>query len=334
MNKCIGWKLIGQDKTEYIQNFNIVKAQWFFAFICNIYYVIETTFLEEHMNSGFKKVFIIVLLISFLSASALLFAQKADFSLNLEAETGTVKVFSHTYRVGPAPANTNFDFVTMGGQEILFPFSRLSAELLIANRHSVTFLYQPLEIATQTVARSAFTIDSVTFAKDSPVDIVYSFPFYRTTYLYDVLKGDDFLGVGAAIQLRNASIRFSGFDGSGDDVRTVSQNLGIVPALAVKGSFALPGNFSAGFEATGIYASSALFNGATFQFEGSILDASVRVGKAFTNGVEVFLNARFLGGSAAGVSQYPDLYWTESQDNETANYLATGSLTLGTRLTL
>ncbi|MCE1206529.1 MAG: hypothetical protein LWX00_03890 [Spirochaetia bacterium] len=286
------------------------------------------------MKFGIKKLIILTLALSFFLAPALLFAQKTAFSVSLEAETGTVKVFSHTYRVGPAPANTNFNFVTMGGQEILFPFSRLSAELLIANRHSVRFLYQPLEIVTQSVARSAFTIDSITFAKDNPVDIVYSFPFYRTTYLYDLLKGENFLGVGAAIQLRNASIRFSGFDGSGNDVRTVSQNLGIVPALAVAGKFGLPGNFYAGFEATGIYASSALFNGATFQFEGSILDASVRVGKSFANGVEAFLNARFLGGSAAGISQYPDQYWTESQDNETANYLATGSLTLGARITL
>ena len=60
-------------------------------------------------------------------------------------------------------------------------------------------------------------------------------------------------------------------------------------------------------------------------------DASARSAVA---GVEAFLNARFLGGSAAGISQYPDQYWTESQDNETANYLATGSLTLGARLTL
>lgn len=290
--------------------------------------------MEDSMKNHCKKLFVFAISLAFFIAPTLLFAQKTAFSVSLEAETGMVKVFSHTYRVGPSPANTTFDFVTMGGQEILFPFSRLSAELLIADRHSIRFLYQPLEIATQSVARSAFTIDSVTFAKDSPVDIVYSFPFYRTTYLFDLLKNDNFLGVGAAIQLRNASIRFNGFDASGHEVRTVSQNLGIVPALAVAGTFSLPGSFFAGFEATGIYASSALFNGANFQFEGSILDASVRVGRRFTNGVEAFLNARFLGGSAAGVSQYPDQYWTESQDNETANYLSTGSLTLGAKLKL
>ncbi|MDH7483607.1 MAG: hypothetical protein QHH01_03180 [Spirochaetales bacterium] len=263
-----------------------------------------------------------------------LVAQTTPLAVNLEAELGAVKVFSHTYRVGPSPANTTFDFVTMGGQEILFPFSRLNVELIAGGRHSIRFLYQPLELATQTVARDNFTIDGVTFAKDTPVDITYSFPFYRATYLYDLLKGSNFFGVGAAIQLRNASIRFSGFDASGNDLRTVSQNLGIVPALAVAGAFSLPAGFFAGFEATGIYASSAFFNGATFQFEGSILDASVRAGRRFASGAEAFINLRFLGGSAAGVSQYPDLYWTESQDNETSNYLATGTLTLGARIGL
>ncbi|MCX7775083.1 MAG: hypothetical protein WHT81_02870 [Rectinemataceae bacterium] len=261
-------------------------------------------------------------------------AAPSPLDVSLEAELGTVKVFSHTYRVGPSPANTEFDFVTMGGQEILFPFSRLSVQMLADGRHSIRFLYQPLELTTQTVARTAFTIDDVTFAAGSPVDIVYSFPFYRVTYLYDLLRGADFLGVGAAVQLRNASIRFSGFDAVGNDVRAVSQNLGIVPALAVAGEFGLPGGFFAGFEATGIYASSALLNGATFQFEGSILDASIRAGRRFQSGAEAFLNFRFLGGSAAGVSQYPDLFWTESQNDETANYLTTGSVTFGARIGL
>lgn len=261
-------------------------------------------------------------------------AAPSSLDVALEAELGTVKIISHTYRVGPSPANTDFDFVAMGGQEILFPFSRLSVELVAGGRHSIRMLYQPLELVTQTVARQSFTIDGVTFAEDTPVDIVYSFPFYRVTYLYDLLRGPNFLGMGAAVQLRNASIRFSGFDAAMNEVRAVSQNLGIVPALAVAGRFDLSGGFFAGFEATGIYASSALFNGATFQFEGSILDASVRAGRRFNSGAEVFLNLRFLGGSAAGVSQYPDLYWTESQDDETANYLATGSLTLGARIGL
>lgn len=138
--------------------------------------------------------------ITLLSAAAVAFAQDAGLSVRLEAEAGAIKVFHHTYRSGAAAdGNTNFDFVTMGGQEIRYPFQRLSAELGIGERHRVRLLYQPLELATQTVAPEAFTIDGVTFAAGTPVDIVYSFPFYRASYLYDHLPGPAYLGVGGAL---------------------------------------------------------------------------------------------------------------------------------------
>lgn len=265
------------------------------------------------------------------------FAQDAGVSVRLEAEAGAIKVFHHSYRSGTAAdGNTNFDFVTMGGQEILYPFQRISAELGIGERHRVRLLYQPLELATQTVAREAFTVDEVTFAEGTPVDIVYSFPFYRATYLYDLLPGPAYLGVGGALQLRNASIRFTGYEDPAGTipVRAVSQNLGPVPALAVYGEFPFGERLYAGFELTGLYASSAFINGADFEFEGSILDASARVGLELRPGLSTFVNLRFLGGSAAGVSQYPDRFWTESQSSATSNYLATGSVTLGARVDL
>lgn len=287
------------------------------------------------MHKRTSMLLVIALFIAGIGGAA--FAQDAGLSVRLEAEAGAVKVFYHTYRSGAAvDGNTNFDLVTMGGQEILYPFQRLSAELGIGERHRVRLLYQPLELSTQTVAREGFMIDDVDFAAGTPVDIVYSFPFYRATYLYDLLPGPAYLGVGGALQLRNASIRFTGFEdpGTTQPVRAVSQNLGPVPALAVYGEFPLGAGFYAGFELTGLYASSALINGADFEFEGSILDASARVGLELRPGLSAFLNLRFLGGSAAGVSQYPDRFWTESQSDATSNYLATGTVTLGARVDL
>lgn len=256
-------------------------------------------------------------------------ADEAPVSVRLEAEAGAVKVFLHTYRVGDG--GTAFDFVANGGQEILYPFQRLTATLTLGDRHDVRFLYQPLELATATVAREAFTIDNVAFAQGEAVDIVYGFPFYRLTYLYDLLPGEARLSVGGALQLRNASIRFTSADGS---KRAVSQNLGPVPAIALAGELPLGDYLFAGFEATGLYASSAIINGAGFEFEGSILDASLRIGARLSQAATAFLNLRFLGGSAAGVSQYPSEFWTQSTEKSTANYLATGALTLGATLEL
>ena len=60
------------------------------------------------------------------------------------AETGFVKIWSHTVQIGETDDVLNY--VTEGGQEILFPFSRFSAEATINNRHSVILLYQPLDV--------------------------------------------------------------------------------------------------------------------------------------------------------------------------------------------
>ncbi len=255
-------------------------------------------------------------------------AQEDPARVSFEAELGTIKILSHTYRVGAEPANTNFDFVNQGGQEILFPFGRLTAYLTLRDRHQIRFLYQPLELVTEVDFPSPVTVDGKTF--DGATRMTYSFPFYRVTYQYRFLSGPSFwLAGGGAIQLRNASIRF-------EDLSTaelaVSQNLGIVPALALSGRASLGGGWFAGFEATGIYASSALFNGADFEFEGSILDASVRVGRTVAEGRDVFLNARFFGGSAAGVSQYERTAWSNSVSPETENRIASVTVTLGATL--
>lgn len=254
---------------------------------------------------------------------------EAPLRVSVEAELGAVKVLHHTYQVGTD--TTDFDFVKMGGQELLYPFQRMTVALGFGEGHQVRFLYQPLQLDTRIIAREAFTIDNVSFAVGQPVDITYSFPFYRISYLYDLLPGPAELSVGAALQLRNASIRFAPLDGS-DGV--VSQNLGPVPAIVLAGRLPLGSSLYAAFEATGLYASSAIINGANFEFEGSILDAAARVGTSVRSGTDLFFNLRFIGGSAKGTSQYPNLYWTQSIGKYTANYLATFSATFGATVQL
>jgi hypothetical protein len=273
---------------------------------------------------------------SALALTALLFAsvswsQGLAFVPKAEAESGAIKLLLHTYRVGPAATSSTFDFVNQGGQEILFPFNRLTALLDIGERHELRFTYQPLEIVTTVNFRSAVTVDGKTF--NGPTRMTYGFPFYRTTYLYRFLgdPGESWLSAGAAIQLRNASIRFESLDGS---TLANSQNLGVVPALALAGRLDLGGGLFAAFDATGIYASSAFINGANFQFEGSILDASARLGYQAGRSVEVFMNGRFFGGSAAGVSGYERSAWGNSESGETANYIASAALTLGATVRL
>ncbi|MEI6873796.1 MAG: hypothetical protein WCL50_01565 [Spirochaetota bacterium] len=266
-----------------------------------------------------------------LALSAALGAQDAPLvQTSFDAELGAVKVLSHTYRVGTAGTASEFDFVAQGGQEILQPFERLTAIFTIAGDHQLRFLYQPLSLDTQTVFRNPVVIDGTTFAAQTPMRLSYGFPFYRLTYQYRFLRNEgSWLAGGAALQVRNASIRFESLDGR---QLVVSQNLGLVPALALSGRLALGGGIWTAFDATGIYASSAFINGANFSFEGSLLDASLRVGTTLRDIGDVYVNLRFLGGTADGSSGYARAEWTNSLSPTTSNHLATASLTIGSTL--
>ena len=245
----------------------------------------------------------------------------------LESELGVVGIQYHTLRIGEEGTASTFDYVNEGGQEILYRFERYNLGMTLADQHRVSFLFQPLEIVTETVFEYDRVIDGVTFGADTPMEVSYGFPFFRITYGYDFFESDDVdLGLGAALQLRNASIVFKQLDG---EQMTVSQNLGPVPAVYLFGRY----NFDNGFfmltDITGLYASSAIINGADFDFEGSILDASLRAGYTLKNNIDIFMNARFLGGTAAGTSGYDRDHWTDSEDPTTENKLATTSITFG-----
>jgi hypothetical protein len=197
------------------------------------------------------------------------------------------------------------------------------------DRHRVSFLYQPLEVNTTVRMQEDITIDGNDFkvSDNERLDLKYGFPFYRASYSYDLLKEDDrVLGVGAAIQIRNASIIFASGDGS---TVTVSQNVGIVPALHLYSRLELDSGINLTADATGIYASSAFINGATYQFEGSLLDASLRLGYRLKGNNEVYGALRFVGGTSDGTTQDTDRSWSESVEKYTTNNLATLTVSMG-----
>ncbi|MBI9109141.1 MAG: hypothetical protein JEZ04_20520 [Spirochaetales bacterium] len=279
------------------------------------------------MRKLFLTLIILLLTINVFAVESMINEEDATVKFFLESELGTLGIQYHTIRIGTSGTATDFDFVNQGGQEILYRFERYNAGLVIADQHRISFLYQPLEIVTEVTFKDNVVIDGVTFATGTPMEVSYGFPFYRITYGYDFFKEENIdLGLGAALQLRNASIVFKSLDGT---QMTVSQNLGPVPAIHLFGRYSFDGGFYVLTDITGLYASSALINGASFNFEGSILDASLRAGYTLKNNIDLFLNFRFLGGSASGVSEYPDLHWTDSAEDETANYLATTSVSLG-----
>ncbi len=275
----------------------------------------------------------VLLVIAAAIPAQLLNTDEGPLSVSLVAETGAVKILSHTIQIGSD--GDMFDYVEEGGQHILYPFTRLTTELSVKNRHTVIFLYQPFEVATTVRFDAARQFDDVVFLANEGVNLTYSFPFYRLSYLYDFAKSNDLeLAAGASLQLRNASIRFESTNG---ERTVVSQNLGPVPIIKIRGEYtfvdsAIPGAFVA-LEADGFYASSAFINGAEYEFTGSIFDASLRAGFEPTPGVELFANLRGFGGGGAGTRPPEEReVWSESRDGFTDNFLTTMALTLGARL--
>ncbi len=264
------------------------------------------------------------LLLSFISFSLPAFS----FTPFLETEQGTIGLLHHTYQNGTA--GTNFDFIKQGGQTNLYPFSRYTVGATIEKNHRLWFTYQPLELKTSVRFIDPVKIGSVDFAAGTPMELTYSFPFYRMTYTYDLLASYDnaYLGVGLALQIRNASIQFKQTDGANGKLY-VSQNVGLVPALAIYSEYVFPFGLTLSADIAGSYASSAIINGADFEFEGSILDASLRMSYRLRQGYSLFANARFFGGTAKGTSENIGDTWTETIEPYTKNNIASLTFSAG-----
>ncbi|TXC67691.1 hypothetical protein FRC91_19890 [Bradymonadales bacterium TMQ1] len=197
---------------------------------------------------------------------------------------------------------TYFDYVEEGGQDVLFPFMRLSVEAKFGGRHNVVFLYQPLDVQTEVLTEREVVADGAVFAEETPLNLRYGFSFYRASYMFDLITSERTeLGVGASLQIRNATISFESGDGT---LRRVRRDVGPVPILKVRGRHTLENGVWFGAEVDGFYAPGRWVNGSTdTEVLGAILDASLRAGVVVTPEIDAFLNVRYLGGGADGTSQ-------------------------------
>ncbi len=251
--------------------------------------------------------------------------ERAEPRLEFRAvsELGFLGVHAHSYR--SSTTGTLFDFREEGGQDVLFSFARLSAELTWSGRHTAVLLVQPLELNTEVVAARDVTVDETTFPAGTPLNLRYSFPFYRASYLYDLLEGPGReLAVGGSLQIRDATIVFTSADGR---LRRDNRDVGPVPLLKVRGRWDVGRHYWLGFEADGIYAPIQYLNGSDNEATGALLDLSLRGGVRLTDSVDVFLNLRYLGGGARSTDEDEDA--REPGDGFTSNWLDFTTVSLG-----
>lgn len=218
----------------------------------------------------------------------------ASFNVRLVAEAGFFGVLSNEGAFGRDPST--IDFREAAGQDNLQLYTRWSAELDLGRRHTFVFLIQPLSTEGTRTPSVDERFEGVSFGADAPVRTRFSFPFYRLSYLYEVLQGEDgHLALGFTGQIRNAEYTYERLDG-GAFART--SDVGFVPALKARGELAFSNRMFLGFEVDGIYAPISVLNGSDNETIGAIVDGSLRVGLEVHEQADVFLNLRYLGGGA------------------------------------
>lgn len=254
-------------------------------------------------------------------------AKARPYRVTGHAELGFLTVLDHTVQF--SEDGTEFDYATEGGQDTLFAVGRLSLDVALgeSRRHIVTFLYQPLELETRVVLPRDVSVDGLTFPQDTPVVLTYGFPFYRASYMYDLVEGRHELAVGGGLQLRNASITFASVDGT---LLRSNRDVGPVPLFKVRGAYRWTSGFWVGTEVDGIYAPISYINGSDSDVEGALLDASVRAGVRLEGLTDLFVNVRYLAGGAKGTSSDPD----PPNDGFSSNWLDFATVTLGVSKTL
>ena len=94
------------------------------------------------------------------------------------------------------------------------------------------------------------------------------------------------------------------------------------------GQFDLKDDKMVGSDITGAYAPVSYLNGDDNEVLGALLDASVRTGIHAAKGMDPFINLRYLGGGAEGITDDPD----PGKDGYTRNWIHTIAVSLGLRL--
>lgn len=252
---------------------------------------------------NFMKYFLLSfsLLVFFSSLSAQTANEEMDpkIRFSAHAELGFLGILSHNIQF--SNNGTDFNYVKEGGQDVLYPVSRLSVEMAIGNKHTIVFMYQPLRLESQQLLTRDVTVDNETFPAGSGMKFLYDFPFFRMSWLRELYPNNPKykLALGVSAQIRNATIIFENTEGT--KFRRNS-DIGFVPILKLRTRANFTDRFFGEIEADGFYAPISYLNGSDEDIIGAILDASVRLGYDILPEVTGFYNMRIISGGGVGTN--------------------------------
>jgi hypothetical protein len=209
--------------------------------------------------------------------------------LTLDYEGGALAFFQNEQRYGSQ--GTLYTHGTIAQDRNLFAAQRVSLEARALDRHTVIFLYAPLDVTTRVTLGSPITFRDQTFPAGAVVDHRYLFDGVRATYLYRTLAYRGLtVDLGATLGVRNAEVSLSQVDGTRF---APERDIGPVPALRARLRYD-PGQ--------GAYALYDLDAGGTLPgvgtVTGGVLDTALTLGIPLVKGLDGTLRLRYLAGGA------------------------------------
>jgi hypothetical protein len=239
--------------------------------------------------------FYVIVVLTFCNSQPAQGVMATDFYMEL----GALGVQNHKLQF--SKNGTSIDLKTEGAQEVLFAVSRFEIGLDIDRDQKISFVYQPLALNTQAWIERDIIADQGTFNANSALDIDYSFPFYRISWMKLYQHPSFSWGLGGSLQIRNASITLTGNEMK---LRRVKQNIGPVPLLKGFYEYALGSTFGqkAGIELDTIYAPVKYINGSDSDVVGALTDLKLYFKQQLSNAQTCGVFIRYIGGGAEGTS--------------------------------
>jgi hypothetical protein len=248
---------------------------------------------------------------------------KASDAVEVQTELGVLGVINH--RIMYSRENTHFDYVKEGAQDNLVTYQRYSASMKMDDGALVRFVYQPLELRSRANLKRDILVDNVPFAAGTPTRFVYSFPYYRGTYLWETVNSErSTLHLGLGLQIRNARTEFQTLDG---ETLVSNRGVGPVPLLALAFRYRLSSSLDLEFEAEGNHASSAIFNGDDEdETTGALVDSSLKLSSQINQRFRTFASLRYISGGSRGTTRDRD---NPTSDGYSSNWIDLAAVSLG-----
>lgn len=144
---------------------------------------------------------------------------------SLDLETGAVGTGYNDVR-SPGDQGTFFSLKNdlISKTEIFF---RVRVNYTIKSRHTLSFLYAPLETTSEGKVPNDILFEGVTFPANSDITGTYKFNSYRLTYRYGIVIKPKFeFGLGMTAKIREAKISLASVG-----LQSEKANVGFVPII-------------------------------------------------------------------------------------------------------